>query len=128
MLNMFVVHMVRSARHDFAIRLCPPMSVENLLGVPLEYIMYDSTTVNSAKMEIRKGTLQRGEKLFAYEANLKNSILLKIIPPGGIWQTNKMALLHSNEKPTRPLTRQLSMHDNNNNPLNILFEYKYVSM
>lgn len=72
-------------------------------------------------MEFDSGVLQRGEKKFIYQANIKNSILMKLTPPGGIWQTDKLALLHSNEK--MKTTTQLSVVDNYSRSVNILFEY-----
>src|SRR5690606_1096659 len=48
---------------DLVFELRPPIAIENLLGCPIEYYLYDKPNLRALKMEIAKGQLERGEKI-----------------------------------------------------------------
>lgn len=83
-------------KYDYIIKLCTPLSLENLLVSSIEYELYEHS---DSKIKISEGTIQRGEKIHLYNANLKNSILLKAKLPGTNW-VDHYSIIHSskNEK------------------------------
>lgn len=56
---------------DFTIQLLPPLSVENLLGCSIDYVLFEKVTMNMSKKRVMGGTLARGEKVYFYRGNLK---------------------------------------------------------
>lgn len=117
---------------DYALTIKPPLSVENLLGCPMNYKLIDKPSDKTAPKQIATGTLKRGEYRVFYNANVYNDIWLEASPPGE-WRQESVERKRNNDEKRMAkvhsvngtdLDKGICLYDKDKNPLILELDYE----
>lgn len=89
----------------------------------MNFTLLEQSDHNSPCIEFTNGSLKRGEKIYVYIANVRNSIMLK--PRVGKWSMKTHALVLSNDNPPKQTTRTIAFSDENRNHLYVHLDCRF---
>ena len=107
---------------DCEINLLPPFSIENLLGYPIEYTVFEKATDGQLYGNCVK-TIDLGEKQFLYSVNVKKDVWMNAKVKGN-WKGNleEFSLIFAADKTTK-LAEHFINFDQDGRKTKILLEY-----
>lgn len=80
---------------DVIIDIMPPLSIENLLGYDLEFMLFRQSSYSKGFTGIFNDTLKSGEKRSIYTISLKDNLWMSAKMPG--WQNRHFSRIYGNQ-------------------------------